>query len=554
VTDSSADRWKNGRDWLVPGALAGAACVAVSLLSLAGTRAQTVDDVFILLVHARHLARDGVIAWNLRDGHVDGCTSFLDLLIKSFAYRFVSEDSLQNDFYITCALQAVVPLIGAGLIAWLARSGGPRRAIAAGMLAGMLLGTSPALADGSSYLLETPLVAATGLLLLGTFVLAERFTAPVLALLVVEAILVALARPEGALLGAGALAAVTLDPARRPAVTDGQRAWLAFSGTMALYYAWHLQYFGFLAPNTYYAKTSSVLLNEIEDGLHYVADYARTLPGAIALLPILVLPLAVVRGRLSAAARFNVGVLAAAALGTLTAVIYSGGDCYTGGRFLALPIAIGGWGLVVAWLAATGTARAALLASAVGVAFAQTVGVLMKVPDARDQVQSWPLKDDTFQCVGLFAAALQRAVPGGSVAETDYQLVKYYADGLEVIDLPGLSDRAIAHRPEPGHVRWGKTDLADVLRRRPEAFLWGTTPSRDRSMAEVSPRQLVSEYRTHRYFTRTKELPPKEIADGLVDLYLTASIPICGRPFNLLVRKDVAPRFTETGFTVGSAE
>jgi hypothetical protein len=315
-----------------------------------------------------------------------------------------------------------------------------------------------------------------------------------------------------------------------------------------------MTYFGFWAPNSYYAKTSAVRLNEVEDGLSYVVDYLRTFPGAVATLPVVVVVGISWTRVLPFALRFRLRVVAWALIALLGAVIMSGGDSYSGGRFLALPAALGVLGLLLAWQGTTGQLRAGLLTTAVLLTLAQAGVAAQSLPRARHQAAKWPLTDGTYACVHAFADAIERAVPKGSVAETDYQILKYYADDLRVIDLYGLNDRDIAHRTDSRHIREGKLDLYDVIRRRPDAFLWGTTPARNIPMSSSTMQDVLSEFHAHRYFTGLETPTPADIATGLAESYLPASIPICGKQYNVFVRRDLTDRFSLAGFSVGARD
>ena len=148
---------------------------------------------------------------------------------------------------------------------------------------------------------------------------------------------------------------------------------------------------------------------------------------------------------------------------------------------------------------------------------------------------------------------MQRAIPNGSAAEADFQTLKYVADNLHVIDLHGLSDVAIAHRPEPGHVLWGKFSYGDALSRRPEAWLWGHRLVRPRPITDYSTETLITDLDKTAYFAGLGDVPTGALATQMVNDYVPASLSVCGSYFNLLVRRDVAARFRDVGFLIGSA-
>src|SRR5262249_49876823 len=137
--------------------------------------------------------------------------------------------------------------------------------------------------DGASFLLETPLYLATVMAGCATWLLVKEWTRPLLVVLGVEWTLVALARPEGLALAACFLPVFSIRTRKR--IPLGTAAVLLGS-----YYAWHTLHFGYWAPNTFYAKTSSVRLNEIADGILHARIFARSRWGALSLFTILTSP------------------------------------------------------------------------------------------------------------------------------------------------------------------------------------------------------------------------------------------------------------------------
>jgi hypothetical protein len=334
-------------------------------------------------------------------------------------------------------------------------------------------------------------------------------------------------------------------------VRDLTLAVVIFAGCITSYYVFRFLYFGYWAPNTYYAKTSASRLNEIRDGTDYVVRYAKGDRGVVLLL-VLLGPVATIAGRWRGAegAQWRrrcsfIGLCAILALGV---VVYSGGDCYGGGRFLAVPLVLGSLSVL---LAVVGLARpfdgVALLAIA-GFAIVELMGIGRGRPHSlRTQIEhEVPLSERHFICDREIAARFQRLVGRGVVAQIAYQRLKYFADEIQVLDATGLNNREIAHSVRTDPVQWGKVDLGDIVARRPELWVLGNhvdplaTPMAQHRLGAVLARpELSEEYFGHR-------IPPELIAP-IERAYLSASIEVCGGFFNFLVRRDFAARADSAG-------
>jgi hypothetical protein len=398
------------------------------------------------------------------------------------------------------------------------------------------IGTTPALGEAASFLLEGPLHVLLGLLLVGLTVTCERWTRGARALLVALCFLTALARPEGLALAAGALAIFLWRGAgaSRAARLGTVAAFLLLAGA---YHAWHVHVFGYWAPNTYYAKRSDVLAHEISDGLAYLRAYGHTLHGALGLLPLAMAPAAwSARGWRTAGDRTRFAVVVAAALGLLAVAVLEGGDCYSGGRLLCLPLTLGVLALFRGVTGSFGRLRAGLLAMAAATLAVHLHGSLKDLPAlAAHARQRFSIHSDLYTCEQELAAGLHQVIPGGTFAESDFQRLKYFADDLTVIDVFGLNDREIAHEPRRTAVRWGKDDLEKVLLRRPDAWVWG--PGYMRSFPLDGGTLFPLRERP--------ELAP------LVASYVPASARVCGGVYmSFAVRRDLAPRFVAAGFIV----
>lgn len=507
----------------------------------------TFDDAFILLVYARHFADTGQFFYQPADGHLDGFTSLLDLLLKGGLIRLFPGDPIFVVWAVTVALFLAIAATAAALAALFARSSaGSRRGLI--LLFALLAATSNSVGVGSRFLLETPLYVLICLALVGRFV-AWRLPATRGELLCFTLLLCALplARPEGLPLAVGILAAFLLGQRHRLSLLELAGPVGLFLVGMALYYRWRLGYFGAWAPNTYYAKSSSQRLNELRDGVQYVATYSTGL-GLAAMAWLLCAPLWL-RRLPTPELRWRGAAVQLLALLAVATVVLSGGDCYGGGRLLAAPIALSWLTLLLAVTAPLpapqqrGPRRflVAMLALQLAELIAIPAYVLATDPRllVRTLREEWPLSIDSFACDREIAAQLKQVAASDVVGQTDYQRLKFFADELTVLDLTGLNDRSIAHKSEPLPVRWGKFSYARTLARAPELLVLGheVRPSAQ-PMSSWSLEGLAADPQRSAAFIGYPIEPAW--TGALARRYVTASLRACGGYFNLFVRRDRA--------------
>jgi hypothetical protein len=168
-----------------------------------------------------------------------------------------------------------------------------------------------------------------------------------------------------------------------------------------------------------------------------------------------------------------------------------------------------------------------------------------------DRVRHGLEKLDDFSCER--DATLWMAAHASSIAETDFQRAKLFADELTVVDLMGLNDRKRAHEHEPGRDLWGKGGFRDAAASNAEILVLGPLAPGATPMAGFTTRTVVDSPRL------SKELLgqpfPPETRDDLVSHYVTASIPrTCGGYLNVFVRADRAADLARGGAIVGRAE
>jgi hypothetical protein len=524
-----------------------AAALALGMLALAGAVPANVDDLFIVLVYARHLVQHGAIYWNDGAAHVDGFTSVLDMLLKALSLVVAPRDPLRNAHVLTVTFDATAIALG-GWLAYRAARGRPARVLAFATVGALAAGANVALAQAASYVLEVPLFATAALTALYVALFLRpgaRWTGVVAC---AAWALLGFARPEGIPLALG-FAALHAVRARR---TGGARALAPcafFVGLLVAYHAWHFTYFGYLAPNTFYAKASDSRWNELVDGLRYMADYATTPARATTVALLVLAPAAAFVKPIwaSAVARRRFAIASASALVLALEVVVAGGDSYPGGRFVATPIAlllaalaIGAAGLARGWSALAVVPLALFALDGGSRASGHAAAKLARIG-------TWPLSVKDFGCELQVADFIAARVD--TVSQTDFQRLKYFEDRLVVIDLTGLNDQARAHEPSPGHDLWGKGGAAEGPGVGAEAMQLGIRSATREPMARYTSRDLVSRADLSSAFIGPP-LPPAA-QDGLVRDYVPVSIPVCGVFFNLFVRGDRVDRFASGGALVG---
>ena len=524
----------------------------VSMLEFLRSEPGNIDDGFILMVYVRHLIYNGSIAWNLGDGPVDGCTSMLDLLVKSAVVGLSGVDILWCTFLVTAILHVAVPLLAMAIILRLPAVDPGSRLLAAGAI-GLILASMEAGAYAASFLLEMPLYLCCSLGLIGLVVLAPRFSVARMIALVVAAWMVVLARPEGLVLATVVLgAALWIERKHQPAVRLAA-AFATFALGVAIYQAWHFLQFGAWAPNAYYAKTSARRANEILDGARYVLAFLSNASGWVQLGPALLSPLALLGSAWSSArARSHYALVSWTAAGMVAATIFSGGDSYPQGRLLVPSIALGAFAVALGLAHARSRLRTAFLFAAAAVTLVQ--GVRVALPRPLEWGSHVVMTTPTMRiCEGTFANALRRVVPDGTIAQTDFQRLKYWCDPLRVLDLEGLSDREIAHQRVEEPVKLGKSSPEIVLRTQPEVWIPGYLFRTARSRVNGRPHPLLTSAETQMEllgYDERRKVAEGEVAAELARRYVPASLEVCQISYNLFVRSDLAKRFAEAGFTV----
>jgi len=213
---------------------------------------QPEEDAAILMRYARHLSAGHGIVWNPGELPVDGATDFLFLLLLAAVHAAGVSLEAGARYIGLLAHAATVLVVYAG-----ARRvfGSP----SAAFVSAAFVAAGPALAHAAAGF-GTPLFALT---VAGAWYAAMRAAqgdgSKGTAAFALLALVMGLARPEGALLAVFMLASVVLargGPASRSVVRTFV---LVFGGLGLAYFVWRWWYFGHPLPNPFYKKGGFVL-------------------------------------------------------------------------------------------------------------------------------------------------------------------------------------------------------------------------------------------------------------------------------------------------------
>lgn len=526
-------------------------------LALASTRPGSLDDAFVLLAHIRALSLGHGFVLGPGGAPVEAFTSTADFLIKAPLLGGAG-DPVRALWLVTGGLYAVsiLVVVGAGFLLLTDRGWLRPGMVGLFAVASAALALSPGLAEGTSYLLEAPILAIA---IAGAAVwIPGPSRGPLSDCRAVGAAwILALARPEGVPVALWLL--ICRARSRPSGAWRATGAWLL---GILIWLAWRLATFGTWAPNAYHAKRSEGIGTELADGLGYLLDalagagpaggdwlrsmavLAALLAGLSSLLP--------QREDERQDASSRTRALAGAWVISLVALICSGGDGYAGLR-LFFPVAL--WGLLAAISVLScgdGTARRVALASLLVVAGARLAAVIPDAPSKLLAILGPPPGEESFAEMGQIASALSSALEEEALAHRHFQGARWFEPDLAIVDLTGLTDPEIARTPVEGSVRFGRWALRPGLERNAGAFLlhhalWSREPLADRPLEET----LADPARVERLLGHPP--PDGEESRRLIAGYRGASLPGVAGPgtwVNVLIRADLAGRFEAAGFAL----
>lgn len=418
-----------------------------------GTHVIGLDDAFISYRYAANLLAGHGLVFNPGE-YVEGFTNLLFTLLSATLLALTGPDRLPTAVGVVNAAFLVVALV---LFVHRLRRDLPKREARTGTL---LFAFCPSLWAWAGAGLEAIAVLTITLALWNaTAELKDR----ALAILAVTCVAM---RADGFVLVGAAVLALCLNRSWRSAT----RTAAAGTATLLALTGWRLLYYGDPLPNTYYAKVDGPLWERIITGSEVlVAATLATGLGAYILL--LIASSSASRRTLGASPALRSALVFSATLVTYFLAI--GGDHFLDRFLLALyPL-----GIYAALHRVRGSRPAIFTAGVVALL------TLQLAPIARDTRFDYSFRRyDPWIQLGLH---LRERHPESTLATTAAGKIAFYS-GLRTIDMLGLADRHIAHRPSdsfenPGH---NKRDDAYVLRRQPNLIAGWVTP--DRQVAGIS--------------------------------------------------------------------
>lgn len=470
--------WQDPWPWV--GWLVGLAGLSAHSLQL---QPWTLDDAFISMRYAENFANGHGLVYNPGE-FVEGYTTFAWVFLLGIGHALgLSTLTLAKGLGLafTVATLGLVAHVHRIVPGWSARQGG---------VAAALMGTCGVTTSWAMPGMEVPLVALSQtVLLLATARLLHDGRGAVIA--GVAGALALMTRPD-AIIVVAICSLAWIACFLRDRTATSLAGFLPLFGLYVPYFAWRFLTYGWLLPNTFYAKVGATEA-QVWRGLDYVGE------ASMALGVLVVLALLGVR-RWSAAQL----PLAGALVLQVAYVIAVGGDVMPAFRFFAglLP--------ALALLAAHGVLelrRPALVAAAVVGAILVNLAVFEYHPDLRERIGRGVVGRNGEE-VGRWMAA---NLPPDTLLATNTAGSVPYFSGLRTVDMLGLNDAHIAHRTMPrmgeGQAGHEKADGAYVWSRDPDVVQFGSARGRAKP-AFRSDRELARQPGfKERYVLRTYPLP-----------------------------------------------
>jgi arabinofuranosyltransferase len=431
TTSTTTIKSNHSRWWLA--ALIGLAVFALNLAYFSHARS---DDAYISFRYAKNFANGYGLVFNPGQPPVEGYSNFLWVVLLGGAAKL--------GFDIPSAAQVFSVMLAAIAMSELALA--LQRLNYHGLwitAACVWLGVSGSFAMWALPGLETMLLAALIMLAWLLVEREERSGRGWLSALVF--VLIALSRAEGAIFFVAAFAVRWLrqlqnrsDRSRRSDVI-----WtLAFVIPFGLFLVWRLSTYGYLLPNTYYAKVGGNPLFLLLRGGYYFYSFLSMGGG---LLLLILSGAALLYARRTAMLWHSAVWLALYLIG----FILAGGDWMPMFRFfvpvLPLLCLLAVMGLEALYAQLGRTRRAAILSVGVSVLMAALfMGASVQAQEITRETRNYSAATQPNGPVTAWLRA--NSQPGDSIALVDAGILAYETD-LNVIDMIGLNDAHIAHLP-----------------------------------------------------------------------------------------------------------
>lgn len=431
------------------------------------------DDSFITFRYIKNLIQGHGLVWNIGE-RVEGYTTFLWTILLALPAVLGID--------IIVASQWLGLAFGVGVLYVMYRMSSAMRPDADQQFFGVIGVAFFAANTAAAYWTISGMETAmfTFLTALGCWMfLRERLRVEGFAFTPIIFVLLSLTRPEGMFLFGLTMLFFLVEVLRGKEIARnaGLRRILVWSLWYAvpigLFMGWRLSYYGYLFPNTYYAK-AGVSSEYFSAGLDYLTQFGTMylFHGALMALPLL----ALWRGGWKSSLLYPAYIVAA-----YTAYIVTvGGDVLPAFRFFIpmLPL--------IYLLVQEGIRELYLLARkqlpSLGVAVIVGAGILayFTYSGAYDYVREYWTREN-----GLVAKMTEtgnwlkrHSTPNTVIAASTIGAIGYYSD-VTLIDMLGLTDETIAHKPEKifgvkSGWRERNYNVTYVLGRKPEYILFST--------------------------------------------------------------------------------
>jgi len=477
------------------------------------------EDSFISFRFAKNLAHGHGFVWNLGEKPVEGYTNFLWVLISAVIIK-----ARLDVLWLSQAIGIIASLLAIWYtyrFSWRLLDFNKQLAL----IPGLFLALSGPFATWASSGMETNLFALFCLMAGYNFVSYWKFRAPKdLSGCFIFLFFATLTRPEGFLIfGLIFALSLVLFLLNSVSLKNLVFPWLCYVVPFLAYFIWRVEYFGFLLPNTFYAKTGGSML-QYKRGVDYLRFFFLFFLAPF--LPLVFMFIVEKRKSFLKKANFkscvenfnkHLGIYLSLVivLAYTLYIIYVGGDYMAMYRFFVpvLPFIYIVLGLVIneVFISARSLKlKKFLLLGFFGFAAAATI------------IQSTPLEKTLFKKPGfmhgsyrgvetekwhsnrlsLLGRFFDKYKNNGdeSVASTAIGAISYYAD-MKIVDFFGLVDPYIAHKTAkqagggmPGHE---KLDLDYLFSKKPTYIMYRREfTKRPRSMNEFWRHPIIlNEYK-----------------------------------------------------------
>jgi hypothetical protein len=423
------------------------------------------DDAFISFRYAENFAAGHGLVFNPGE-RVEGYTTFLWVVLlaagKAIGLRVIPLSQILGALFAlgTVLLLLFAHRFSSRISAWGALS------------ATLFCGTCGVFTPWPSSGMEVSLFAFLLLLsLLYHFSLSEKKTPGFRQLLLLGVFLAlsSLTRPEG-LLVTGLVLAARLLNGRKVGWRNFSFVLLSFACIYVPYFCWRFAYYGYLLPNTFYTKVGSNV-EQISRGFTYFKDF---LSPVILLIAIALIPFATLRWFRTYR---NLSLIPLILFFYTVYIILVGGDIMPAFRFFTplLPLLC-----LLAGIALSSFPGTRKLAAAAGLILSLAVIAYNLYEIKHDWYIHNKIEIDQTAARGLEVGLWLRihSRPDMVIATNTAGSIPYFSR-LKTIDMLGLNDLHIAHRPiadlgkgRPGHE---KGDGVYVLSRRPDYIHLGSS-------------------------------------------------------------------------------